>query len=121
MFCSLCKQFNKIPRNGSGVWVLKGCKSFCLDKLKAHEQISAHKGAEIQRAAREASEESGGIRAALQESISQEGRAMIGAFKCMYFLTKKELPHTTTFSELVDLAINVGSDYLRALHMLIIY
>ena len=47
--------------------------------------------------------------------MSRERRAIIGAMKCMYFLTKNELPHTTTFSELLDLAINLGSDYLRAL------
>ena len=33
----------------------------------------------------------------------------------MYFLTKNELPHTTTFSGLLDLAINLGSEYLRVL------
>lgn len=89
MFCTLCKEFNKIPRNGSGVWVTKGCKSFRLDKIKAHEQCASHKEAERDRAAKLASENSGGIRAALQEAISQERRAVIGALKCMYFLTKK--------------------------------
>ena len=115
MFCTLCKLFNKIPRNGSGVWVSKGCKSFRYDKIKAHEQCASHKEAERDRAAKAASENSGGIQAALQEAMSQEQRAIIGAMKCMYFLTKNELPHTTTFSELLDLAINLGSDYLRAL------
>ena len=115
MFCTLCKQFNKILRNGSGVWVSKGCTSFCYDKIKLHEQCASHKEAERDRAAKVASESSGGIRAALEESMSQERRAVIGALKCMYFLTKKGLPHTTTFSELLDLAIYLGSDYLRAL------
>ena len=47
--------------------------------------------------------------------MSQERRAVIGTLRCMYFLTKNQLPHTTTFSELLDLAIDLGSDYLRAL------
>ena len=115
MFCTLCKQFNKIPRNGSGVWVSMGCKSFRNDKVKAHEQCASHKETEKDRAAKAASESSGGIRAALQEAMSQERRAVIGALKCMYFLTNNELPHTTTFSELLDLAIDLGSDYLQAL------
>ena len=115
VFCALCKQFNKIPRNGSGVWVSKGCKSLRYDKIKAHEQCASHKEADRDRAAKAASESSGGIRVALQEAMSQERRAVIGALKCMYFLTKNELPHTTTFSELLDLAIDLGSDYLRAL------
>ena len=46
MFCTLCKLFNKIPRNGSGVWVSKGCKSFRYDKIKAHEQCASHKEAD---------------------------------------------------------------------------
>ena len=85
MFCTLCKEFNKIPRNGSGVWVTKGCKSFRYDKIMAHEPCASHKEAERDRAAKLASESSGGIRAALQEAISQERRAVIGALKCMYF------------------------------------
>ena len=46
--------------------------------------------------------------------MNQERRAVIGALKCMSFLTN-DLPHTSTFSELLDLAINIGSEYLRAL------
>ena len=77
IFCTLCKQFNKIPRNGSGVWVSKGCKSFCNDKVKAHEQCASHREAERDRAAKVASESSGGIQAALQEAMSQKRRAII--------------------------------------------
>ena len=88
MFCTLCKQFKYIPRNGSGVWVSKGYKSFHNDKVKAHEQCASHKEAEKDRAAKAASENSGGIRAALQEAMSQERKAVIEALKYMYFLTK---------------------------------
>ena len=109
MFCALCEEFNKIPRNGSGVWVTKGCKSFRYDKIMAHEQYASHNEAERDGAAKLASESSGGIRVALQEAISQERRAVIGALKYIYFLTKNKLPHTTTFSELLDLAINLES------------
>ena len=54
----------------------------------------------------------GRIRAALQEAMSQEQRAVIGALKYMYFLTKNKSSHTSTFSEQLDLAIDLGSDYL---------
>ena len=50
-----------------------------------------------------------------QEAISQERRAVIGSLKCMYFLTRNEISHTTNFSGLIDLAINLGSDYLRTI------
>ena len=65
MFCALCKEFNKIPRNGSGVWVTKGYKSFRYDKIMAHEQCASHNEAERDGAAKLASESSGGIRVAL--------------------------------------------------------
>ena len=34
----------------------------------------------------------------------------------MYFLTKREIPHSTNFSALIDLAISLGCDYLWELH-----
>ena len=45
---------------------------------------------------------SGGIRAALEVTVSRERRAVIGALKCLYFLAKNEIPHTTNFSSLLD-------------------
>ena len=57
------------------------------------------------------SEATGGIRAAFQEAISQERRGVIGALKCMYFSTRNEISHTTNFSGLIDLAIDLGSKY----------
>ena len=38
-----------------------------------------------------------------------------GALKCLYFLAKNELPHTTKFATLLDLAINLGCDYMKEL------
>ena len=91
----------------------KGCTSFRYDKIKAHEQSSSHKDAEREWASLAVSEATGGIRTAFQEAISQEHRAVIGALKCMYFLTRNEISHTINFSGLIDLAIDLGSDYLQ--------
>ena len=92
MFCTLCTRSQEMEADG--VWVSKGCMSFHYNKIKAHEQCVSHKEAERDRAAKAASENSGGIRAALQEAMSEERRAVIGAvigaLKCMYFLTKKQ-------------------------------
>ena len=38
---------------------------------------------------------------------------MIGAMKCMYWLCKQEIPHTTDFSSLLELAKKVGATYLN--------
>ena len=93
----------------------KGCTSFRYDKIKAHEQMSSHKDAEKERASLAVSEATGGICAAFQEAISQEHRAVIGGLNCMYFLIRNEISHTTNFSGLIDLAIDLGSDYLCTL------
>ena len=51
----------------------------------------------------------------LEDAISHERRAVIGSLKCLYFLVKSELPHSTNFSGILDLAISLGCDYLRNL------
>ena len=47
--------------------------------------------------------------------MSQERRAVIGALKCIYFWTENELPHTTNYLSLLDLAISLGCDYMKDL------
>ena len=44
-------------------------------------------------------------------------KALIGALKMMYWLAKKEVPHTTKFSSLMDLSINLGGDHLSELNL----
>lgn len=46
---------------------------------------------------------------------SAEKKAMIGAMKCMYWLCKQEVAHTTKFSDLLDLAKSIGATYLNDL------
>jgi hypothetical protein len=57
----------------------------------------------------------GGISAALSTVRSAERRAMIGAMQCMYWLCKQEIPHTTNFSFLLELAKSLGATYLNDL------
>ena len=94
MFCTLCKQFNKIPRNGSGVWVSKGCKSYRYDKIKAHEQCASHKEAERDRAAKATSESSGGIRAALQEAMESREKSCYRSSE-VYVLLDENMSYLT--------------------------
>ena len=44
-------------------------------------------------------------------------KALIGALKIMYWLAREEVAHTTKFSSLMDLSIQLGSDYLRELNL----
>ena len=40
---------------------------------------------------------------------------MIGLFKCMYFLNKREIAHTTNFGPLCELGKSIGVVYLQDL------
>ena len=44
--------------------------------------------------------------------------ALVGALKCtcMYWLAKREIAHTTNFESLIQLAISLGSTYLKELN-----
>ena len=44
-------------------------------------------------------------------------KTLIGALNLMYWLAKQEVAHTTKFSSLKDLAIQLGCDYLRELNI----
>ena len=50
---------------------------------------------------------------AFKRVVSAERKAMIGALKCMYFLTKREIPHTTNFTPLCELGKALGAQYLQ--------
>ena len=63
------------------------------------------------------SQKDGGIAMALGKVISAERKAFIGASKCMYFLTKRDIPHTTNFTPLLELGKSLGATYLQDLHL----
>ena len=57
----------------------------------------------------------GGIERAFQQVVSTERKAMIGSLKCMYFLNKREIAHTTNFVPLCELCKSLGVLYLQDL------
>ncbi len=115
MYCQLCIAYKKLPKNGSGKWVTVGTTTFRQEKLAKHECTVMHRDAESCKHQEVQSHVSGGIRAALEVGVTRQRKAVIGALKCLYFLAKNELPHTTNFSSLLDLAISLGCDYMREL------
>ena len=48
---------------------------------------------------------------------SAERKAMKGAMMCMYWLAKQEIPHTTNFAGLIQLAKSLGATYLSDLNL----
>ena len=115
MYCQLCMKYGKLPRNGSGKWVQVGVTLLRQDKIRRHECSLMHRDA--QRCKREENEArvTGGIRGVIEAGMTRERKAVIGALKCLYFLAKNKLPHTTKFATLLDLAINLGCDYMKEL------
>ena len=51
-------------------------------------------------------------RTVAEEIAGIERKAMIGKFKCLYWLCKEEVAHTTKFESLLSLASNLGVEYL---------
>lgn len=57
-------------------------------------------------------EKQGGIAACFESVVSIQKKAFIGHLKCMHFLAKQEIAHTTNFTPLVNLAKSLGATYL---------
>ncbi len=115
MYCKLCMRYGNLPRNGSGKWVKVGCTSLRHDKLLKHTASAMHRDSEISSHEEARASLTGGIRGALEVPITEERKAVIGALKCLYFLAKNELPHTTKFTSLVDFSINMGCSFMKQL------
>lgn len=52
---------------------------------------------------------------AFEPNVILEHEAVIGGFKCLYHLVKKEQAHHTNYSDLLDLAELLGCDYFKKL------
>ena len=117
MICLLCRKHNRRPHKvalGKASWVDIPCKTFTKQSVKNHAKSDSHKDA-VTLEAQLCSSVSGDIRQLLAAVQSAEKKAMIGAMKCMYWLCKQEIAHTTKFSDLLDLAKSIGVTYLNDL------
>ena len=113
MRCHLCTKHSVLSRSGSTSWTSDPC--FCVrrDKVVKHAKSKMHKRAEVM----EASSQAGGIPHAFDDAFTLEMKAAIGCCKCMYWLCKQEISHTTTYPHLLGLAENLGCDYFKALNV----
>ena len=93
----------------------KGCQSYREDCIRSHGQTRAHLVAETLHMEAKAAELNGGIEAALQEQVTLEKTALLAAMRSMYFLVRRQLPHTTNFAEFLELQRVNGCAYLNAL------
>ena len=118
LFCSLCRKHSHRPQKstvGKAVWTDVPCTSLTLQALVKHGKSASHTEAMKFEATASSSRVDGGIAMAFQRVVSAERKAMIGVLKCMYFLTKQEIPHTTNFVPLCNLCKLLGLEYLQDL------
>ena len=80
-----------------------------------HSQSESHIDGVKLEAALGSTQTDGRIDRAFQRVFSAERKAMIGSLKCMYFLTKREIAHTTNFVPLCELSKSLGALYLQDL------
>ena len=63
------------------------------------------------------SKEDGGIQKAFAAVEIAKKKAMVGVLKCLYWLYKQDIPHTTKYVPLLELAKSLGATYLNDLHL----
>lgn len=102
MFCKLCQDFN----NGD-VWNTTGCKRIRLESIKDHEQTNEHSNSVSRKMQAEASFH---VHEMLTKPKEISHDSMVKAFQCLYWLAKRNIPHTTNFEPLLDLLAQLGLD-----------
>ena len=115
MLCALCKKFSKLSRNGSAAWVTVPCQSCRKDKVDRPMTSSMHLAAIAAEADHAAAQVTGGIQQAMKDAISLQTKAVRGCLELVYWLVKREIPHTANYSSLLSLVEDLGCEYFSAL------
>ena len=115
MLCSVCARHKESSKRM--VWITVPCKFFRKDKLREHERSRCHVDATKAKGIAVASRRSAGVRACIEEQVSLERQAILGAFKCVYWLAKEETAHHTKFSSLLELGKSLGCAYFNKLEV----
>lgn len=86
-----------MQRGGTGTWSVKPCIVLRKDMIQRHADSNMHKEALDCEATRVrlSVERHGGIQQAFQRRVSTQRKALIGALKIVYCLSKEEIPLTT--------------------------
>ena len=112
LVCKICHRHAAVPRSGSKVWTSKPCFHLRLDKIKQHAKSNMHKLSMLAEA-----DTTVAISQAFSDTFSIEMKAAFGCLKCVYWLCKQEIAHTTTYPELLALSRSLGCDYFKALNV----
>ncbi|XP_071949126.1 zinc finger protein 862-like [Antedon mediterranea] len=102
MYCFLCQKHNMRPYDRD-TWNITPCKRLRLGSIKEHETSSAHQTAMNLELVVETTHN---IAEVIQPEVNNS--AITSAFKCLYFLAKRRIPHITNFEPLLDLLTQLG-------------
>ena len=92
----LCRKFDtKNRQNQAKVWNTEPCTTLRKDVLARHEASAMHKEAVEQARACQIVKACEEIRETVQGQVALQKSAVIGAMKCLYWLCKQEIAHTT--------------------------
>ncbi|KAI4822899.1 hypothetical protein KUCAC02_008420 [Chaenocephalus aceratus] len=114
MFCRLCRQHKQAPKRGVSTrpFIEVGCMLFRSDYLDKHAATKHHQESVKAHAALI---QGSSVLVAFDPVITLEHEAVIGGFKCLYLLTKKEHAHHTNYADLLELAELLGCQYFEKL------
>ncbi|KAI4795520.1 hypothetical protein KUCAC02_031358 [Chaenocephalus aceratus] len=114
MFCRLCRQHKQAPKWGVSTrpFIEVGCMLFRSDYLDKHAATKHHRESVKAHAALI---QGSSVLVAFDPVITLEHEAVIGGFKCLYHLTKKEHAHHTNYADLLELAELLGCQYFEKL------
>ena len=119
MLFRLCRKHNRRPQKavvGKTTWVDVPCV-MTQRSLRRHNTSLSHLEAKKLEAQLCSSRKDGGLQQAFTIVESAERNAMKAAMRCLYWLAKQEIPHTTTFVELLELVQSLGATYLSDLNL----
>lgn len=118
VYCVYCTSCNRTIRSGIGTFVLQPHTGTRPDKLMDHQASLSHQlNADEYRLTQTRIANKNTLVDIFQQStvVSVDEAAFCDAMKCLYFLVKHEMPHTTLFSPLRDFSIMMGNEKLSLL------
>ena len=107
MLCHLCRKHSKRPTKsalGKATWVDVPCVTLNREAVLRHSRSQSHQDA----VTAETNLGMGFMELAYKEAISVEWKSISGILKCLNWLCKEEVAHTTKFESLLELGKSLG-------------
>ncbi|KAK1896663.1 Zinc finger protein 862, partial [Dissostichus eleginoides] len=114
MFCRICRQHKPQIKKGplKRAFIEVGILVFRKDYMDRHISSEPHQYS----VKHQVSLASGySVMQAFEPTVIMEHEAVIGGFKCLYWLVKNEMAHHTNYPKLLSLAQLLGCDYFEKL------